>query len=132
MLKSIQAVALAKAVKDEDKKAASGELGAGKYEGEFLAKVSYKLNKGEDYDQRITAKADPWTLLAVALSKLNGVTVDALVKEAVNGDIDLTEIKARADAAMAEVKGPTMTRCNGKVSGKVEVEIIPTAQVKIE
>ena len=76
-----------------------------------------RLNVGEDYDQRIVAKADPWGLLAAALSKLNGTTVEALTREALNiPPHKVTEIKAQAKNAIEAAKEPTWTLCKGKVT----------------
>ena len=75
------------------------------------------VRAGADYEQEIVAKADPWTLLAAALSHLNGVTVDSLTREAVAADPALVaSIKKDAKAAIAAVKGPTLTQCRGKVT----------------
>jgi hypothetical protein len=84
----------------------------------LVAEVSIPvLNVGEDYEQRIVAKADPWGLLAVALSKLNGVTVDALTREALNiPPHKVSEIKKQATSAISAVKEPTWTLCKGKVT----------------
>ncbi len=72
---------------------------------------------GDDYDQPIVAKADPWLLLAAALSHLNGVTVESLTREALTADPKLAaSLKKRAKVAIAAVKGPTMTACKGKVT----------------
>ena len=72
---------------------------------------------GEDYEQSIVAKADPWLLLAAALSHLNGVTVDSLIREALTADPKLiASIKKEAKTAIAAVKGPTLTDCKGKVT----------------
>lgn len=130
-MNAIETLAIGKAVKDEAQTVASKEVAAGKYEGAFLARISYALKKGEDYEQRITAKAKPWQLLAVALSKLNGVTVDMLVREAASGEIETEEIENRAAEAMEAVKGATITKCGGKITGSVEVEIVPTMEATV-
>ncbi len=92
----------------------------GDYSGSVTVTVDYNLRVGEDYTQQIVGKAQPWDLLAVALSKINGVTVESIVREALTG-VDTTEIKAQAKAAMASVKGVTETACKGKVTGKATV-----------
>ncbi len=75
------------------------------------------VRTGADYEQEIVAKADPWTLLAAALSHLNGVTVDSLTREAVTADPKLiASIKKQAKASIAAVKGTTLTECRGKVT----------------
>lgn len=92
----------------------------GDYSGSVTVTVDYNLRVGEDYTQNIVGKAQPWDLLAIALSKLNGVTVESIVREALSG-VDTTEVKAQAKAAMATVKGETSTECKGKVTGKATV-----------
>lgn len=79
---------------------------------------------GEDFDQRVVCKADPWLLLGVALSHLNGVTVESIVAEALAAELNGKDIKARADAAVAAVKAPTVTRCRGKVTTKVAGSVV--------
>ena len=61
-------------------------ISAGQYKGSALVCVDYDLKVGDDYEQRIVAKADPWKLLTVALSHLNDVTVDSIVREARTAD----------------------------------------------
>ena len=86
---------------------------------------------GADYDQDIVAKADPWTLLAAALSHLNGVTVESLTREALTADPKLTaSIKKEAKAAIATIKGTTLTACKGKVTfPAVTVTVVTAAEV---
>lgn len=116
-LNAAEIIALSKVVEPKVLKDASAKLAAGDHEVDFLVQVRGSLRKGEDYQQRIVAKADAWTLLAVALSHLNGVTVESIVTEALNADPDMVKsIKKKADDAIASVKAPTMTTCNGKIT----------------
>jgi len=106
---------------------------------------------GEVYTQRVVAKADPWALLATALSKLNGVTVKAIVAgaldksaldevsieaiaaESIAADKDKTNaLKTRAATAIAAVKAPTLTTCNGKVTTSKDsaVSVVSTAPAR--
>ena len=119
----IQVVALAKAIKDAVAKEASSGVVAGEYPVDFTVRVKGSIKKGEDYDQPIVAKCDPWFLLAAALSKLNGVTVDALVREAEAADGALVDsLKVRAADAIQAIKGALPpTRCNGKITTKLTV-----------
>jgi len=106
--------AVAAAQKDNRNATEPGSYGV---DTQVVIDVAGTVTVGEDYQQRIVAKADPWTLLAVALSKLNGVTVDSIVREALTADEKLVKsIKAQADKAMASVKAPTLTDCKGKVT----------------
>lgn len=115
-MKAIEALALKKLTAT---KAQREEVEAGSYSGTVLVEVAYNLNVGEDYESHIVAKADPWLLFATAMSKLNGVTVESIVREALESGLDAKEVKASASEAMASVKAPTLTSCKGKVTGKV-------------
>lgn len=102
-------------------KANREEIAPGAYAGSVTVTVDYSLKVGEDYEQRIVGKADPWLLFATAMSKLNGVTVESIVREALSGELDAKAVKASASEAMASVKAPTVTACKGKVTGKAKV-----------
>ncbi len=99
-----------------------GKLPQGEYDVDALVHVTGHLRVGADYEQNIVAKANPWSLLAAALSKLNGVTVESLVLDSLNDDINLDEIKKRADVAIGAIKGATLTHCSGKVTGDIEFD----------
>ena len=118
----ILALALSK-VDVLDKEMRAGIL-AGRYRGTASVSLEWDLKVGESYEATIVAKADPWSLLALALSKLNAVTVDALVRECLAGPIDAKATKEAADAAIAAIKAPTKTLCSGKTSGAVTVNLI--------
>lgn len=100
-----------------------GAIAPGEYSGEAVVHVSYSLKVGEDYEQRIVQKACPFELLALALNKLNGVTVESLVAEALAGGVDTDDLKARVTDAVSKIKGTTVTTCKGKVTGKASVVI---------
>lgn len=118
-------LAASKAVDAASVKAARADISVGEYFVDFLVRVTGSFTVGEDYEQRLVAKADPFALLAVALSKLNGVTVDALVREALEADPEeIREIKAQASEAIQAIKAPTMSVCNGKVTTKLDFEIM--------
>lgn len=87
--------------------------------------VAGTVTVGKDYEQKIVLKADPWTLLLAALSHLNGVTVDSLVREALTADPKLLEsLKEKAETAMAAINAPTQTKCKGKVTTKGGAEVV--------
>lgn len=125
-MRSIEALAIAKVISDKQLKEFRADLSAGKYAVDFLARISGGLNVGEDYDQNIVAKADPWKLLAVALSKLNGVTVESIVREAEVDALDTEDIERRAKTAIAAIKAGTVTVCRGKVTTTLDVVIVPS------
>jgi hypothetical protein len=132
-LTKLQTVALSKVVKDAEYKKASAGLAAGEKKGEFVARVKYDLTKGEDFQQRIANKID-WTgLTAFALTKLNGVTIDALLTEFLqnNQTVDMEAIKAKAQETIDVIKGTTWGTSNGKITGDVEVEIIDLPEIHV-
>lgn len=118
----VEVLALSKAVSVSMKDVARDLVSTGRHVGRVKLTVAYDLKVGADYEQEIVAKADPWTLLAVALSKLNGLTVEAIVREAILMPEEMAKgVKDMAAAAMATVKGTTVTQCKGKVTGSVTV-----------
>ena len=124
-LSGAQLLALSKAVNSNKAKEASSNLSVGEHSVDFTVRVQGTLTRGKDYEQQIVAKADPWTLLAAALSHLNGVTVNSLVKESLTADPALVKsVKESANDALGAIKAPTKTPCNGKVTGGVLVDLI--------
>lgn len=118
--------ALASAVSDDVARDASSALSDGKHTVDFTVHLTATIDRNPDYEQRIVEKAQPWDLLAVALSKLNGVTVESLVREATDTNKkDAQEVKDRAEEAMEKIKGVTKTRCNGPVRvDRLDVEVV--------
>lgn len=129
-MNNTETIALAKVLGEKMKAFtdARGEIEAGEYEVDFLAHITGSFKVGEDYEQHIVAKADPWSILAIALSKLNGVTVESLIREVTEelGD-EITTIKAQAKEAMEVVKGKTLTSCKGKITKKLTAETVVEA-----
>lgn len=123
-LTAAEIVAITKAVSDKDAKAAKAALTVGEHDVDVTIRVTGSIKRGLDYTQKIVAKADPWTLLAAALSHLNGVTVDSIVREALSADPALVKsLKAQAQDALEAVKAPTDTPCTGKVTAKVAASV---------
>ena len=94
----------------------------GKYCGRALVEIAYDLNVGEGYSQRIVGKV-PWmALAAVLMDKLNEVTIDSVLREALALDkAVIEELGDKATEAMAELVEPTLTECSGKVTGSARV-----------
>ena len=122
-------LAAAKAVDTKSAKLAREAVDAGTHAVDFLLRIRGTFKVGEDYEQRLVAKVDFAALFAVALSKLNGVTVDALVREALEADPgEIKQIKAKAAEALESIKAPTMSACRGKVTTDLEFEVIEEVQ----
>jgi Glu-tRNA(Gln) amidotransferase subunit E-like FAD-binding protein len=112
--------AITKAMEDNAREA----IATGKHPIDTIVHIKGTITVGEQFEQRIVAKAEPWTLLAIALSKLNGHTIESIVQEALNKEIDIEVIKERAAKAIQAIKAPTVTQCNGKVTSKLVINEI--------
>jgi hypothetical protein len=89
----------------------------GDYSIDALVRVKGGVRVGEDKLGKITPqKARPWALLAVALSKLNGVTMESIVREAES--IDDADVKQQASDAIAALKLTTETDTKGQVTSR--------------
>ena len=94
------------------------------YSVDLLVRATGTLNIGPDETKTHWA-AVPWeAMLAVALSKLNGVTVAALLREvAANGHPDAERIKAEAAAAAKDIIGGTVKTFRGKVTCDLRLSV---------
>ena len=100
---------------------AKDKLAVGTHEVDAIVHLKGTVTKGADYEQIIWHKAQPEAILAVALSKLNGVTIEAIVKEAMDIDPErITIIKKEADEAIEKLREDKgKTTCTGKVTSKL-------------
>jgi hypothetical protein len=110
-------LALAKGI---DTDSARDLVAPGTYEIDETVRVTGTVRVGDDYQQRLVAKADPWKLLACALSKLNNVSIEALVREAETFDTEATKLAAKT--AIEALKEATYTTVRGKVTSLIAVE----------
>ena len=91
------------------------------------------LKYGNDYEQRVVAKANPWSIVAVLLEELRekaiaagegGIDLEHLVSRsmALNPKIE-KQAKEDAERIVRSLKADTWQPCDGKVtfSGSVEV-----------
>lgn len=92
---------------------------------EFSISGKGVLKKGEDYEQVISFGLPYDKIIAVLLSKLNGVTIEAVVREALESDLDETEVKKRATEALTAIKGKGRRNCSGKVTAD-SISVIST------
>jgi hypothetical protein len=131
-LTAIQQAAINKVVSADAYKTANGEITPGEYPIDLMVRITGALKKGEKYQAAIHWSVDWCGLFAVALSKLNGVTVESIVREfCAKEEVDTAAIKVQAEDAINTVKGTAMQECNGKLSGKVFAEIVDTAKVEV-
>jgi len=127
-LTAVEVLAVSKAIKKGAIDTARGNVSTGSHEVNCLVRVQGSIKVGEDYDKPQVNKID-WTgLVAVALSKLNGVTVEKLISDYIKMDkVEVKEIKATAQAHIDTLKGKTMQTDKGKVTTKLTFEKVGDA-----
>jgi hypothetical protein len=114
--------ALASLVSSDSASEASAALAVGSHPVDFTVRIAGSLDRRGDCNQRYVARAEPWLLLAVALSKLNGVTVESIVREALTADPKLVaSLQKKADDAIGELKEATWKTRNGSVYAHLNV-----------
>lgn len=88
----------------------------------FNIKGEVSVRQGEDYKQVINHTLPYQELLTLALSKLNGVTIESLMREALEQmenpafKAECGENKAKATQALTSLKGKAKRNCRGKVT----------------
>ncbi len=124
-MNAVQTIAISKLIGEQVEKDARKLVSPGSYSADFWVHVSGDIDVGEDYVRRVPQKAKPWDLLAIALSRLNGVTVESIVREALNAAPELVEtVKKQAEAAIQSIKGTTETVCGGRVNADLNFEVV--------
>lgn len=115
MLTEIEAAAVAKSAK------VAKDLPVGTHNVDILVRIQGTITKGEDYTGTVYAAVPFDKLFAVAMSKLNGTTVAALMREALAEESDalLEQIKPQAQAAIAALVGTTEKIQSGKTTAKL-------------
>jgi hypothetical protein len=118
-------VATAKAIDDKSYKLLTLDLPQGITLIDTRVRLVGTLKKSAPYMQRIAAAADPWALLARALSKLNSATIDSLVEEslAVDGE-EKQAIKDAAEAAIERIRAATEREVPGRVTAALQWELL--------
>ena len=125
VLNATEILALSKAVASKDVKAARNGVAVGSHNVNFLVRVEGSMNVGEDYEKAQVCKIDWIGLTAMALSKLNGVTIESLVADyEAAGEVALDEIKSKAQAKIDKLKGSTIGTDRGKVTTKLAYTVL--------
>lgn len=106
-------LALAKAFDEPKNRPTPGE-----YRVDTLVRIVGTVKVGEDYEQTVTASI-PWQrLFEVALSKLNGVTIESIVRDALDSK-ESPEIKEAVQNAVSKLKAGAIRECKGKVTTNI-------------
>jgi hypothetical protein len=118
MLSPIEQIALSKYTAE---KGARSKVKPGEYTGRLCVDLEYDVKVGEDYTGTHPIKV-PWAdLVATLMSKINGVTIEAVLREALDNDIDTSRIKDEIEATMALIVDQTERPFRGKVTGAAVV-----------
>lgn len=117
MDKNLILMATHKAVSAESFRGISENVEPGDYPIDFTVRITGSIRKGQPYSQTNAAAANPWKALAVALSKLNAKTAEAVIRESLTiSDADAKRLKAEADELIQKLVEPTREERSGKVT----------------
>jgi uncharacterized protein YbaP (TraB family) len=128
-LANIETLAASKAVADKLSKLAREGLEPGTYDVNFDVHIEGSITVGEDYEQRMVNKAQPWNIIAALLEENarvaeaageTGVDIAKLIKAAEAMDPGLVKrAKEQAENAAASIKAATLSPAKGKVTTKL-------------
>lgn len=96
---------------------------------EYVLQGSAIIRKGFDSEAIVNAAVPYDKLLAVALSKLNGVTVESIVREALSGEVLTEDIKVQAQEAIDKFKGQSKKVVSGRTT--IKAQVLQTAEIQV-
>jgi len=133
-LTDVETLALAKAIKKGALGKARPNVKSGTHEVDVLVRVHGSVTVGDDFEQIQHMKVPQWELIAVLLSKVNGATLESVVREALGfaDKAELKRIKADAQVAVDKIKGTGKSPTKGKVTAKLEAERVSVPEVREE
>ena len=116
----MEMVATKKAIKDETFRRLSEELAPGQHLVDCSVRLRGVLKKGNPFRTKVPAAANPWRLLAKALSKLNSCTIESIVRESMEISDEETEaVKDEAAKAIEQIVASTERESTGRLTGEV-------------
>jgi hypothetical protein len=138
-MEDAQVVAIAKAVKDKVAKAAGKGIDPGRYDVDLLVRVLGSFTKGEDFEQKLTAKINFTLLAALALSKVNKETRNNIVEDFIMAmgrsetseehNKLISQIKDEIQPKLNEIKEMTTTTMSGKITTDLTTEVVGGGKV---
>lgn len=124
MSQTLEALELLALSKFDESKKVRDAIEAGEYEVDEIVRISGSVKVGEDHEARVVASI-PWMRVAsVLFDKLNDVTIESVLSEALGDDVDDSRIKEQAEAAIEVLKGSTTKTRKGAVKVALTVESI--------
>lgn len=116
-------VATISAFKSKEQAKMKKGLEEGEHVVDMVVRVKGTINKEPTKEGIIAQKAAPWKLLAVALSMLNGVSIEALVCQAEEiSEEDLKQTKDEVRAALETIKGSVVGVIAGRTIAEIDIE----------
>jgi len=129
MKNAIEITAISKMIKKAVLDSSRDLLSVGIHPVNCLVRIDGTIKVGEDFEKRQTNKIDWIGLTALALSKLNGVTVESLIAEFEKNGIDSKDVKKQAQAKVDALRDSTMQTSKGAVTTQLEYTIETTEVV---
>lgn len=113
-------VALHKVIKDPTYKQLVPILDPGEYPVRFQVEILGTLKKGKPFTQRVAARANPWAIAAYALSRLNGVSIESVVRDSLAiSKEEEAAIKEKATVALQRLIDATECTMDGRVTANL-------------
>ena len=124
-----EVLALAKLIDGDVLGLAREAAAPGVHHVNLTVRIEGTVKVGKPVTTTLPMAADPWGLLALALSKLNSATVDSLVLEhetrlAAGEKVDTEAVKATATEALRRLKATRTTTRNGAATAALEVTVL--------
>lgn len=117
---TLEKIATAKSVAEKDYRDLSALLVPGQHLIDCRVHLRGVLKKGEAFRTKVPAAANPWKILALALSKLNQTTIDSVVRDALEvPDEEAEAVKAAASEAIEKIVASTERESSGRITGNV-------------
>ena len=102
--------------------------GPGRVQGVALVKIAFDLKVGNPYDSR-TVAAIPWQrIAAIALSKLNDASMDAVLRQALDPEVDVEPVVRRAQRILEPLLDSSVKTHAGKVTGSTNIVDVEFAE----
>ena len=113
-------VALHKVVKDPTYKKLVPLIDPGEYPISLKVEILGTLKKGDPFEQRVAARANPWAIAAYALSRLNSVSIEAVVRDSLHiSEEEQAAIKEKATEALQRIIDSTSATMEGRITANL-------------
>lgn len=128
-MKELVELAIIKAFNENAASLVRDEVDPGKFMVDALVRLKGTLQVGEDHTATLPQKLCPWTLLQIALSKMNDATADTVIDEGIiavreGRKVETEGIKAKIGRKAAAALEETRSIRKGQVKFLGDVKIL--------